>query len=697
MSTSFASQSAGIDQAYDEIVQLWILRALLRRNGAADFVRVHGFSDASVARFLGYPKRDPDGYSPAWAEASLEVKLAALEENPPTLPRDTTLSANVQLLGERLGLNVVEQDILSFKTLQHLHGEFSDALDTVGDLSYATLCRLLCTCLNHPLAAVQAALDDRAKLCRSALLKVDRKRNYAFRNKVDMLDGMAEQFMLEHQDLLDLFNHCIAPARPPRLTLEDFPHVAEDVGILKAYLDAATRLQQPGVNVLIHGRPGTGKTEFARALGVFIGAKAMEIPVEEPTGQPRAGKTRFEAYRLAQTLLGGADERHLLIFDEVEDVFNEAQESGKAFDGNSSGIKGWVNQLLERNPISTIWITNHLGAMDPAYRRRFDYVLHLDVPPASVRRRLIDQHTRGLDLGEGWREGAARHPDMVPAIVERASKVGVMVCDVLPEMEAERVLTRVMNNTLEALGVLRLPEEAQGQWLTYSLDLLNADCDLQQLRDGMQRVGEGRLCLYGPPGTGKSAYGKYVAEALDRPLLVRRASDILSPYVGVAEKQIARMFREATREGAVLLLDEADSLLQDRRGAQRSWEVTQVNEMLTQMEDFRGIFIASTNMMDSLDAAALRRFDASVRFGYLDPEQAVRMFAQLLQSLGLADEGEWRSGIARLDTLTPGDFASVWRGCRLNSPDSSVSALRRLTQISALKQGMPKAPMGFMF
>ena len=204
-----------------------------------------------------------------------------------------------------------------------------------------------------------------------------------------------------------------------------------------------------------------------------------------------------------------------------------------------------------------------------------------------------------------------------------------MVSAVLTGLDAEQVLTRVMNNTLERLGAARLPEIDAITTINYRLELLNADCDLARLQEGLGRVGEGRLCLYGPPGTGKTAFGRHLAQALDRPLLVKRASDILSPYVGMAERNIAQMFREARADGAVLLLDEADSLLRDRQGAQRSWEVTQVNEMLTQMEEFRGIFIASTNLMNSLDAAAMRRFDACIRLGYLAPAQAWEMFARL--------------------------------------------------------------------
>lgn len=84
---------------------------------------------------------------------------------------------------------------------------------------------------------------------------------------------------------------------------------------------------------------------------------------------------------------------------------------------------------------------------------------------------------------------------------------------------------------------------------------------------------------------------------MGRPLLVRRGSDLMSMWLGGSEKNVAEAFREAEAENAVLLIEEVDSFLQDRRGAQRSWEVTLVNEMLTQMESFEGLFIASTNLM----------------------------------------------------------------------------------------------------
>jgi len=138
------------------------------------------------------------------------------------------------------------------------------------------------------------------------------------------------------------------------------------------------------------------------------------------------------------------------------------------------------------------------------------------------------------------------------------------------------------------------------------------------------------------------------------------------------------MFHQAFEEEAVLLLDEADTFLQDRLGAQRSWEVSQVNEMLTQMEGFEGIFIASTNLIASLDSAALRRFDLKIRFDYLKPDQAWSLFIDTRARLGIEDGMNLESSIARLDGLTPGDFANVVRQAKLRPVRSSMALLQRL-------------------
>ena len=129
--------------------------------------------------------------------------------------------------------------------------------------------------------------------------------------------------------------------------------------------------------------------------------------------------------------------------------------------------------------------------------------------------------------------------------------------------------------------------------------------------------------------------------------MVRQASDLMSKFVGETEQQMAAMFAEAEAEQAVLLLDEADSFLLDRRDAQRSYEISEVNEMLQGMERFRGIFICTTNLMDRLDTAALRRFTFKIRFLPLRPAQREALFArEAMGDAGAALPEAWRQRLS---------------------------------------------------
>jgi transitional endoplasmic reticulum ATPase len=142
----------------------------------------------------------------------------------------------------------------------------------------------------------------------------------------------------------------------------------------------------------------------------------------------------------------------------------------------------------------------------------------------------------------------------------------------------------VAGHGLRALGRRQISKEASP--IRFDPALSSADVDLAQLADQVARSPARALsfCLSGPPGTGKSAYARHLAERIDYDVLERRFSDLSSMWLGESEKAIALAFEEAADLRAFLIFDEADSLLRDRFAAHHSWEVTQVNEMLTQME-----------------------------------------------------------------------------------------------------------------
>ena len=265
---------------------------------------------------------------------------------------------------------------------------------------------------------------------------------------------------------------------------------------------------------------------------------------------------------------------------------------------------------------------------------------------------------------------------------------------------APGAIERQLAHADQALGRARSQPQAMAAVTHYSLDLLHVESrhDIPRIVQALQARGHGTLCFHGAPGSGKSALAAHIAQALGQPLSIRQASDLMSKYVGETEQNMAAMFAQAEREDAVLLLDEADSFLQDRRGAQRHYEVTEVNEMLQGMERFGGVFICTTNLMDQLDAAALRRFAFKLQFKPLRPEQRETMFiAEALQGRAQDLAPDWRQRLAQLDQLCLGDFAAVQRQAQiLAETHDAESFLAQLETEHRLKPEVrARRPMGF--
>ena len=194
--------------------------------------------------------------------------------------------------------------------------------------------------------------------------------------------------------------------------------------------------------------------------------------------------------------------------------------------------------------------------------------------------------------------------------------------------------------------------------------------------------------LSGPPGTGKSAWARHLAGRLGLEVMQKRASDLLDPYVGGTEQRIAAAFAEAREAGAFLLFDEADSLLGERADAVRSWEVSQVNEMLTWMEQHPLPFACTTNLVDRLDRASLRRFLVKVQFGWLTPAQARLAFQRFF---GIAPP----PGLDGLATLTLADFALVRRQLAITGNGHDAEVLLGLLAAECRGRVGAKVTVGF--
>jgi SpoVK/Ycf46/Vps4 family AAA+-type ATPase len=424
---------------------------------------------------------------------------------------------------------------------------------------------------------------------------------------------------------------------------------------------------QTSTHILFYGPPGTGKTSFAHSL-----ANHLELPAYEIVrGDDNTTKNRRAGIVACQNITNVGN-GSLVLVDEADNLLNT---QASWFMRGETQDKGWLNELLEKPGIRMIWITNSIYGIEGSVLRRFAYSLHFR--PFNRRQRiqlwdniLQNNKCKRLFSGKAIERFAKKYP-VNAGIIDLAVKKSLESnLNSKAEFQQSVELALSAHETLLNYGEKKVNKDRVEKH--YSLDGLNVKGDLNATLKQLKAFDEYirkedqdknmnmNLLFYGPPGTGKSELARYIAKKLDREIICKRVSDIQDKYVGETEKNIKNAFLEAEREEAILVIDEADSLLFSRDRAVRSWEISFTNEFLTQMERYRGILICTTNRMKDLDQASIRRFNHKIGFDYLT-DKGNQIFYNLFlaplahNSLNRAT----RTKIKQINNLTPGDFKVI--------------------------------------
>ena len=461
---------------------------------------------------------------------------------------------------------------------------------------------------------------------------------------------------------------------PGELEWDDFDHVAEHRDHVESLIRGALRSRQPGVNVLIYGPPGTGKTQFCKTLATRLAVTLYVAGESDDDGDEPCRGERLQELRLAQRLLGNSA-NSLLLFDEMEDLLAHPAYAGAHYFTPSRGVRGaegskvFMNRLLEQTAIPTLWTSNSARWTCPTVLRRMMFALELRQPSPPVRARIWSRQLarQGIESTESDANELAREFDVSPGVAAGAAAGANLV-----DGDGMTAVRRGVRSLSRVLSDEKPPQRTPA---VFDPALIQADVDPVELSERLSRISAQRvaLCLSGPPGTGKSAFVRYLAQQMGLEIVQKRTSDLLSMWVGQTEQLIAAAFAEARDDKHFLVFDEADSLLADRRLAHRSWEVSQVNEMLTWMESHPLPFACTTNFDQHLDPATLRRFDFKLALDYLSPEQAMSAFRTFF---GLEPPEELRA----LNALTPGDFAVVRRRATIMERLSDAGSLVKMLQ-----------------
>ena len=196
--------------------------------------------------------------------------------------------------------------------------------------------------------------------------------------------------------------------------------------------------------------------------------------------------------------------------------------------------------------------------------------------------------------------------------------------------------------------------EVPKEKIKFDFGMVNCNSNLKDLTKKLKTSKQTNygILLYGESGCGKSYFGQYLAQELGMPVIKKRASDLIDKFVGQTERNIKEAFKEAKQKKAVLLFDEADSFLFDRKYAQRDFECASTNELLTQMEDHPYPFIMTTNLKEKIDKASLRRFLFKIKYDYMTENNIVSGVKTYFgKEFGLTKEQ-----LKELKYITAGDF-----------------------------------------
>lgn len=604
---------------------------------------------------------------------------------------------NLALLQECFGLSALEvQIIYAFYIYSKVSSYFNCRLSD-DKLDYYEVCSLIGEVLQVSHTKVAKLLMADMPLRRLGLLDT----RYADGSLE--LESFAQSLMQEPLSRGE-FVSSVARAMPAStLECHDFSYMKNDLDMLLQFCKNA---KSP--SIFLYGKPGVGKNEIAALLAKELGRELWEI---HNLKNGKAEDRRYEQFVRAQAMLD--KDSAMILLDECEDIFPTLY--ALFFENKPS--KNTLNKMLESVKIPSIFLSNS-AAIDPAFLRRFDIVLEIHAPPKEKKQAMIEKALKSQRI--------QLDSMIISQISESSLSQGVLLsaCKVAKTLAKHKLSTQspkerqkgikdsliqVLNEHLKLQGQPTIATKAP-QALPYNMSLINASVDMQSLCEKIKNVcgvkdsnklessldssdsAQGiRILAYGMAGSGKSEFAKALAKELNKPIMLKRASDLLSMWLGGSEKNIAAAFREAEKRGAILVLDEVDSFLQDRSGAQRSWEVSQVNEMLTQMENFSGIFIATTNFMDTLDRASIRRFDMKVEFKPLDCARLKQAFSLYAKHLGISDYAVFlestsaKRALEKLENICFGDFALIARGAAFAPLDSARQLLEKLQEEARLK------------
>ncbi len=396
------------------------------------------------------------------------------------------------------------------------------------------------------------------------------------------------------------------------------------------------KITQP-FTMLISGPAGTGKSYYLRYLAHKMGKNVLE-----KTAAELFSKYQGEPAKNVLKLFKEAEEQNaVVILDEVERITGKRENDFSNGNQWKSDMTNAFLTCLENTKCPFMATTNFVSDIDKAILRRFIFKINFDyLTPEQVG--YAFRYNFNMEApSELFKIGGLTNGDF--AVVKKKAQIlniedKFELCEMLKEETAIKATGRIT--------YIEQPINFDKNFI--NIEGKSLELYVKNLKE--EQTHNFSILLHGPSGTGKSLYLRNLAKELGYEVIERRASDIISKWLGEAEKNIAEAFEEAKNRRAMLIFDEIDTFLPNKANLSQAYDVRITNEFLVQLENHPYPVCATTNYLDNLEYASIRRFKINAKFDYLRKDQYNYVYRKTFGVEPLKD-------ITSLTNLTPAIFA----------------------------------------
>lgn len=619
------------------------------------------------------------------------------------------VAENFLKLADYLGFSDVEKTTLEFLMVNGVHDyldNVSEALCRKDEAVGPVMARMCNDEKNHK--QYSRFISPTGKLIQYGLM--DKPQFEYFPELSDHVGETLAQPNLEKKDIVEAF---IGTPTDSSLELEDFEYMGkEQIDLICDIISNAVENNITGVNILIHGPAGAGKTELSRAISKRLNISMYAIGEDENNpeyndqvvhdefgdaigvqrkggGQQTTGQKRLSDLNRAQSLLKGGG-RAFLLFDEIEDLLLKGTDSEKAADTES---KIAINRLLENNPVPVIWNGNDPEKFHQAVRDRFTFSLYVDHPPMAVRKKIWEKQVELQDV------------DLVPEDIDHlAREYDASPRKITLALKAAKVSGRGKKAVEIALPAsARITHGSSLAIKDYSSTTRFYDPELSLIKHadekfslpGLIKTGqEGRpfgLLASGPLGSGLRSLTRHIAEGLQMNIDEHSMGYLMqSDMMSSAEQKIASAFNAASDRRRFLAIHDAH-LLAGSHTDPKSWEQGLTGLIVDLARHHDKPFAMTSTFADTQFPEHLKVvFSDEVKLNTLGVEERFKAFETFFGQKA-------PNLIGKLDGLVVADFANVRHN--LSKQDTSkihgldvLHMLAKQIQIRSIKQG---SGMGF--